>query len=148
MKETKSNLSLIVRTIARVVARLMLIFGLYVIFHGQITHGGGFAGGVIIALVLILLLLAYGKETSFPKLSQDKILFMAGSGALVLLLIEIVEFVKGQFFTNLLGTGTPYKLWSGGVIPFCNLAISLVVIAGLYGIYVTLVTFRSNEEQK
>ncbi len=38
-------------------------FGLYVVIHGQLTPGGGFQGGVILASVALIIYLGQGFDT-------------------------------------------------------------------------------------
>jgi len=60
-KTNEKGMSLIVKTITRLTVGIMLLYGIYIISHGHLTPGGGFAGGVIIALSFVNLMLAYGK---------------------------------------------------------------------------------------
>ena len=148
MNERDEALSLIVKTVARVVARLMLLFGMYVVLHGQVTHGGGFAGGVVMALVFILIMLAYGGKVAAQTISKWAAVLMAGAGLVLLLVIGFTGYERGHFFENVLGHGWPFEFWSAGVIPFLNVAIGLVVVGSLYGIFVALSAFRSGENSK
>lgn len=61
-KEHDKGMSLIVKVITRLTVGLILLFGIYIVLHGHVSPGGGFAGGVIIALSFIHLMLAYGKD--------------------------------------------------------------------------------------
>jgi len=148
MNGSDSSLSLIVKTVARIVARIMLVFGFYIVLHGQITHGGGFAGGVIMALVFVLIMLAYGRDTAVKLLSRSVTIFLAGLGTILLLAIALWGLKEGNFFSNFLGTGKPFEILSGGIIPLCNAAICLVVLGCLYGLFSALATFRPEGEKK
>ncbi|HID57013.1 TPA: hypothetical protein EYP37_10830, partial [Candidatus Poribacteria bacterium] len=61
MKE--QGMTVIVKTITRIVAGFITIFGAYIVLTGHLTPGGGFPGGVILACAFVLLTLAYGGET-------------------------------------------------------------------------------------
>ncbi len=52
----------ILRVIARALVPLVLLFGLYVQFHGDFGPGGGFQAGVIFAAGLIIYALIFGLE--------------------------------------------------------------------------------------
>ena len=56
------GMSLITRTVVRILAGPLLVFGGYLILHCDESHGMGFAGGVIIALALIQTVLAFSKD--------------------------------------------------------------------------------------
>ena len=44
------GMTLIVKTISRIIVWMVFLYGAYIILHGHLTPGGGFAGGVIVAL--------------------------------------------------------------------------------------------------
>ncbi|MBU2221028.1 MAG: hypothetical protein KJ722_00260, partial [Candidatus Omnitrophica bacterium] len=67
----KTGMSLIVKTITRLTVGLILLFGIYIILHGHLSPGGGFAGGVIVALSFVHLMLAFGKDTAVAKISSN-----------------------------------------------------------------------------
>ena len=43
------KVSLILKSITLLILPYMIMFGIYLIFHGDISPGGGFQGGVILA---------------------------------------------------------------------------------------------------
>ena len=49
-REKEQGMSLIVKTITRLTVGLILLYGIYIVSHGHVSPGGGFAGGGIIAL--------------------------------------------------------------------------------------------------
>ena len=51
---------LILRVVAKVFLPFILIFALYVQFHGDFGPGGGFQAGVIIAAAVVFYALIYG----------------------------------------------------------------------------------------
>lgn len=149
-REHDKGMSLIVKTITRLTVGLILLYGIYIISHGHVSPGGGFAGGVIVALSFIHLMLAYGKEEAFKRLSKPVASVFESIGALMFLGIAILGFTGGWFFLNFISKGEPFKLFSAGIIPLCNIAISLKVGAGLFAIFValTLLKLISEEDKK
>jgi len=145
----KSGMTLIVKTITRLTVGLILLFGIYIVLHGHITPGGGFAGGVIIALSFIHLMLAFGKELALKKVSEATASFFESLGAILFLSIAILGFVGGYFFLNFfLGKGEPFRLFSAGIIPLCNIAICFKVGAGLFAVFVALVLLKGIGEKE
>ena len=71
----------------------LMVFGLYVITHGELGPGGGFQGGVIMAAAFILYGIVYGPEELdrlFPKTIIDTLnclglLLYAGVGMFCLI---------------------------------------------------------------
>lgn len=141
-KEEKTGMTLIVKTITRLTVGLILLFGIYIVLHGHLTPGGGFAGGVIIALSFIHLMLAFGKELALKKLNRAKASFFESLGAIMFITIALLGFMGGYFFFNFVKKGEPFQLFSAGIIPLCNIAICFKVGAGLFAIFVALVILR------
>ena len=54
--------TIILRTAARVLVPLGLIFAFYIYFKGHQTPGGGFVGGLVLAVSLIVLRMADGRD--------------------------------------------------------------------------------------
>ncbi|MCM8801345.1 MAG: hypothetical protein NC912_05000 [Candidatus Omnitrophica bacterium] len=143
------GMTLIVKTITRLTVGLILLYGIYIVLHGHLTPGGGFAGGVIIALSFVHLMLAFGRETALKKLSQTKASILESLGALMFLSVALLGFLGGFFFFNFFAQkGTPFDLFSAGIIPLCNIAICLKVGAGLFAIFVALILFKNLKKKE
>ena len=54
---------LILRVISRILIPFIILFGLYVQFHGDYSPGGGFQGGVIVAAGCILYGIVFGLDS-------------------------------------------------------------------------------------
>ncbi|NQT33495.1 MAG: hypothetical protein HQ594_07475 [Candidatus Omnitrophica bacterium] len=147
-REHDKGMSLIVKTITRLTVGLILLYGVYIVMHGHLSPGGGFAGGVIIALSFINIMLAYGKEDAFKKLSRAAASMWESIGAIMFLGIALLGFTGGYFFLNFLNKGEPFKLFSAGIIPLCNIAISFKVGAGVFAIFVALILLKIDVEKK
>ena len=65
------GMSLIVKNATRLVAGFIALFGAYIVLYGHVTPGGGFAGGVIVAGGLVLVVLAFGEEFSRRVISHE-----------------------------------------------------------------------------
>ncbi|MBU4590640.1 MAG: hypothetical protein KKG01_06930, partial [Candidatus Omnitrophica bacterium] len=117
MKEQDKGMTLIVKTITRLTVGLILLFGIYIVSHGHISPGGGFAGGVIVALSFIHIMLAFGKEVAFKTVSQKVASVFESLGALIFVTLAIAGIGSGYFFLNFLAKGEPFRLFSSGLIP-------------------------------
>ena len=147
-KEQGQGMSVIVQTVARLTVGFILLFGIYIFSHGHMSPGGGFAGGIIIALSFINLMLAYGKDTALTKLPRGVTGFFENLGALLFLSIALLGFAGGYFFLNFISKGQPFHLFSAGIIPLCNIAIALKVGAGVFAIFVAFVLLKFYPERK
>jgi multisubunit Na+/H+ antiporter MnhB subunit len=147
-KDNNKGMSIIVKTISRLTVGLIIIYGIYIFSHGHISPGGGFAGGVIIALAFIHLMLAYGKEVALKKLPKGVTSFFEGMGAILFLGIALLGFTGGYFFLNFISKGEPFRLFSAGIIPLANLAIAVKVGSGVFAIFVALVLLKFESERR
>jgi len=145
--DENKGMTLIVKTITRLTVGIILLYGIYITLHGHLSPGGGFAGGVIVALSFIHLLLAFGKEEALRRLPKAVISIFESTGALAFLTIGLLGFMGGYFFFDWFGKGEPFALFSAGMIPLANLAISVKVSFGLFGIFLVLVLVKINPKR-
>ena len=148
IRDPEKGMTLIVKTITRLTVGLILLYGIYIVLHGHLTPGGGFAGGVIIALSFVHLMLAFGRDVALKKLSRSAASFFENIGALMFLSIALLGFAGGYFFFNFfLNKGEPFSLFSAGIIPLCNIAVSFKIGAGLFAVFVALVLLKITGER-
>jgi multicomponent Na+:H+ antiporter subunit B len=108
-----------------------VLFGLYIVLHGQLTPGGGFQGGVILATAPLLIYLA-GNFKLFKRVtSYHWIEFAEATGALGFLIIGLIPLLRGaRFLENFLSYGSKGDPFSGGTMPLISAATGLEVAAG------------------
>lgn len=147
MKNKQVGMTLIVKTITRLTVGLILLYGIYIVLHGHLSPGGGFPGGLIIALSFIHIMLAFGRDAALKRLDRVRASFFESLGAIMFLGIAVLGFFGGYFFLNFLNKGQPFNLFSAGTIPLYNIAICLKVGAGLFLIFVALVVVSKTEEK-
>jgi multisubunit Na+/H+ antiporter MnhB subunit len=137
------GMSLIVKTMTNVIIGFIFIYGIYIILHGHLTPGGGFAGGVIIAGAFVLRILAFGSQSGAEKKSEKRASIFESIGGLLFIGVALFGLLlAGTFFLNFLPKGIPLHLLSAGIIPLCNIAISLKVGAGLFSIFLALAAVK------
>ena len=137
-------MTVIVKKTTQLIAGLVFLYGIYVIIHGHLTPGGGFAGGVIIAGSYILLILANGSD--FIRLTKEE----SGSTMSENLAILVVTFlaVSGlvlgarTFFMNWIPKGIVGQLVSAGIIPLYNIFVGIEVAASILTIFLALIIFK------
>ena len=74
---------MVLRVIAKLFFPLILLFALYVLFHGDYGPGGGFQAGVIFATGFILYALAYGLGNAQRVIPHQLLRIMAVVGVLI-----------------------------------------------------------------
>ena len=138
------GMTVIVKKTTQLISGLVFLYGIYVIIHGHLTPGGGFAGGVIIAGSFILLILAFGSD--FIRLSREE----SGSTMYENLAILVMTFLALSgllfgariFFQNWLPKGTVGELLSAGMLPLYNVFVGIEVAASILTIFLALIIFK------
>ena len=143
-----SGMALIVKTVTRLTVGLIFLYGIYIVTHGHLTPGGGFVGGIVIALSFIHLNLAFGRRGAPGNIPQRAAEMFEGVGALFFVIIALAGFLGGTFFLNILPKGEHFALLSAGTIPLSNIAICLKVGAGMFSVFLALALFRFDWEKK
>jgi len=143
-----NGMSLIVKTVTRIVLAFIATFGIYVVLFGHLSPGGGFAGGVILAAGFVLAMLAFGKVYAGELCEVRRAEIWDSLGAIAFLAIALLGYVGGHFFLNFMDKGKPFELFSAGFIPVANLAIGLKVGACLYLALVVTNAFRLQKADK
>ena len=74
---------LVLRVIAKLLIPFMLLFALYVQFHGDYGPGGGFQAGVIIAATIIFYAVIFGLPTARRVVPETVLETMMAAGVLI-----------------------------------------------------------------
>jgi len=138
------GMSVIVKKIAQLMGGLVFVYGMYIITHGHLTPGGGFAGGALVAGAFILLILANGSDYVRLKQQEEGSSVVESSAVLMALILACIGLFAGSlwFFNNYLPTGIPGELISAGAIPLYNIFIGMEVAAALITIFLALVIYK------
>ena len=139
------GMTVIVKKVTQIVCGIIFLYGIYIIIHGHLTPGGGFAGGTIIAGAFILLILAFGSDFLALKKEETGSSIIESSAILIFLIIAVLGMIiggVGVFFINFLPKGTIGELVSAGVIPLYNIAVGMEVAAALLIIFLALLIYR------
>lgn len=143
------GMTLIVKKTSQLIAGMIFMYGIYVIVHGHLTPGGGFAGGVIMAGSFILITLAYGGD--FMKLlkAESGTTIIESCATIMVIMLAVAGFLFGTkiFFNNFLPKGIVGHLVSAGVLPLYNIFVGAEVAASIFVIFLSLIIFKE-EEQK
>jgi multicomponent Na+:H+ antiporter subunit B len=109
-----------------------VLVGLYVIAHGQLSPGGGFQGGVVLATGWHLLYVA-GRYATLRRAAPPTALEVIESlGAAAFAVVGLAGLVIGAgFLANMLPTGSLGELLSGGTVPVLNAAVGVAVAAAV-----------------
>ncbi|HEV2279774.1 MAG TPA: MnhB domain-containing protein [Acidobacteriaceae bacterium] len=107
-----------------------VLFGFYIATHGQLTPGGGFQGGVIIAAAPMLLYIAENTEAFTRIVSHPIVEFFEGFGAALYAIVGFVALLIGApFLTNVLPLGQTGDVFSSGTIAVISTCVGVEVTA-------------------
>lgn len=111
--------NLILHVIAKFVIPLIILFALYVQFHGDFGPGGGFQAGVIFSSAIILYSLVFGLRSA-EKIIPDKWLrILAALGVVIYAGVGLVSLLLG-------GNYLEYAILNSNQIAGQHLGILLV----------------------
>jgi multicomponent Na+:H+ antiporter subunit B len=121
-----------VRVLAWLLTAPMVLFGIYFVVHGQLTPGGGFQGGLVLATVPLMIYLAGDLGVLQRVISHGLVELTEAVGIGGFVLIGVAGLVLGvQFLENVIPLGpADAKVYSGGTIPLISLATGLAVTGG------------------
>ena len=95
------NKDILIRTMTRISLPIILLFALYIQFHGEISPGGGFQSGAIIATGLMVYAMVYGKKNFQTKLiSEDKLKYLSVAGVISYVAAGFISIFTGLEFLN------------------------------------------------
>ena len=90
----------ILRALSKLLIPLIMLFALYVQFHGDYGPGGGFQAGVIFGAAIILYTLMFGLEAA-KKVFRPRVLeFLVAFGLLLYGGVGIVAILEGGNFLD------------------------------------------------
>ena len=139
--------SVIVQTLGRVVIPLAQLFGLYVLVFGQHGPGGGFVGGVILAMSMILSSLIFGQDAADSRLAR-KVLHGDGLGLLIFAGVGGLCLIGGGQFMNYAslevpGLDEPSRRYLGILLTQVGVAVDV----GVTGVSIALSLSSSEKEE-
>lgn len=140
----------IVKKITLLMAPAIFILGIYVVLTGHVSPGGGFAGGILIAGSLILLILAFGFQTIKQGVKRSSATAALSAGLFLFWALALTGLVRGAFFKNILrGTSdSASHFFHGGMIPFYDIAIGIGVSAALFAIFTSFLIARERSRDR
>ncbi|WP_310962640.1 MnhB domain-containing protein [Nocardioides terrisoli] len=109
-----------------------LVVGLDVVWHGHLTPGGGFQGGVVLATGLHLLYIT-GDYSALERLRPVTAFDVSEAfGAAVFAATGLAGMaISGSFLANFIALGKLGQLMSSGTVPLLNAAVGLEVFGSM-----------------
>ncbi|WP_221760710.1 hydrogen gas-evolving membrane-bound hydrogenase subunit E [Bacillus salinus] len=121
----------------------LAVLGAYLICFGHLSSGGGFVGGVVLAIIPILLTIIHSVEFSEYKIKPNNKSLLENIGSINFILLGLLGIFTGSNFLangqSSFSLGNPGELISAGLIPYLNIMIGFKVGAGLAKIFNSLI---------
>jgi multicomponent Na+:H+ antiporter subunit B len=125
--------STVIMTTVRLVTPFILTFGLFIMFHGADSPGGGFQGGVVVGAVIMMLAFAYGIDATRDWLDSRVVAAMASIGVLTFAGVGLGSIVLGGDFLQY--TEYPIKKASKYGMELVEVAIGAIVASVIVGLF-------------
>lgn len=126
---------LILRTAARVLMPLLLLYGIFLLVRGHNAPGGGFAGGLVVAAAYSLSAFALGTATARRALLVDPSRLI-GVGLLLALASGVAPLLFGKAFLTALwpapsiGLGSPVVFDTGVFCVVVGVVLTITFMLG------------------
>lgn len=127
----------ILKQVTRVLAPMIMTFGVYVVVGGHLGPGGGFSGGAIIGSSVILYASAFGTRAArrfFSYKTFQRV--VCACLAFYALAKGYVFFTGANHIPSGIPLGTPGTILSAGLILPLNIAVGLIVASVMYMFYI------------
>lgn len=136
------GLSIIVKTVTRLVFPLIITVSASVALHGHLTPGGGFQAGSIMAVAFLTAIAAFSRHfiEEHLKLTRDRFLTLRTIGLMIIVIVALTPILAGAIalMQNQAKPWSPIPsfpeelgpVWIAGSLFFYNLAEFLAVGAG------------------
>jgi multicomponent Na+:H+ antiporter subunit B len=127
-EHTFAGASSALRAMAVVLIPAVIAIGVYIVVHGQLTPGGGFQGGVILAAGPLPVFVA-GRYMRMKRVAPHQVIELGealGAAGYALVGVSGLVFV-GIFFKNFLPLGIPGHLLSAGQMDVASVFVGLEV---------------------
>ncbi|MDR2167520.1 MAG: MnhB domain-containing protein [Clostridiales bacterium] len=114
----------------------VMVYGIYILFNGALSPGGGFSGGAILGVSLVLASVAYGPKAVrkfFPYKTLSIFRVVAFSAYVILLAYAFIMY--NQDLYTIFRPGNPESLFGAGMILPLNLSVGIIKTCTIYALY-------------
>lgn len=141
--------SVMLRTLLRPIVVALQLFAVYVVLHGHYSPGGGFQGGVLIGVSLILPLLIEGRQPGLPILQPRTAVPIAAFGVAIFMSVGLASMFFGGAILDYSAMGLPgldaAARRSLGILVI-EIGVTLGVAGAIVSIFYTLHSPGESEE--
>ncbi|MEX0618321.1 MAG: DUF4040 domain-containing protein [Pseudohongiellaceae bacterium] len=137
----------VLRVVSKILIPPIMLFALYVQFHGEYGPGGGFQAGVIFAAAIILYSILFGVGATKKAINQGLVRFLAAFGLLLYGITGVLSLLTGENYLGYNGFAeTATNAQHIGILVI-ELGVGITVAAIMIVIFVTF-SDRLNIQEK
>lgn len=118
-----------------IIQPLILVYAVYVLFHGEVSLGGGFQAGALIAMAYILDVMVIPDKKNIFVLSKKNSVALAGLGPFIYTLVGIICMIGGGLFLEYAKLPIPVH-----TAELHSIGILIVEIGVTIGVAATIIT--------
>jgi multicomponent Na+:H+ antiporter subunit B len=135
---------LILRVTTKLLVPFILLFGLYVQFHGDFGPGGGFQAGVIFAAAFILYSMVFGVQAAQRILPEGILRAGIAGGVLIYASVGVVGLMLGANFLDYSPLAAHAKEGQHLGIFLVELGVGITVASVMMTVFFTFATWRED----
>jgi len=135
---------LIASKIGYFIIPILLLYALYVQFHGDYSPGGGFQAGVLLASGLILYEIIHGMDELLKIISIKTIQKLSAIGVLLYFIIGLIPIFLNKEFLNYYAYSDSKLLAQHIGIFLIELGVGITVFSSILLIYISFSKFKVN----
>lgn len=131
----------VLQVVTRLTVPFVQIYGIYIILHGHLSPGGGFAGGTILGTSMIMIALSFSSARGLEILPRERTKILESTGGLWFAMMGLVGLLFSKsYLTNhgVFPLGTPGTLFSSGLVLLLTLGIGTKVASTMITLFYQL----------
>ena len=138
----------ILRIATKILFAPIILFGLYVQFHGDFGPGGGFQAGVIVASAFILYAIVFGLEKGKKLFPLSINLFLLALGGILYGGVGIASMMLGDEFLSYNVLGSSQQAGQHIGILLVEFGVGLTVSNVMIALFYAFASFESSNGEK
>jgi multicomponent Na+:H+ antiporter subunit B len=138
----------ILRIATKILFAPIILFGLYVQFHGDFGPGGGFQAGVIVASAFILYAIVFGLEKGKELFPLSINIFLLALGGILYGGVGIASMMLGDEFLSYNVLGSSQQAGQHIGILLVEFGVGLTVSNVMIALFYAFASFESSNGEK
>lgn len=126
---------IVLREVCKFMIPAIQLYAVYIILHGHISPGGGFAGGTILSCSFIIAHLVFGRDYVKSKFNFNLLIKIMSICLIIYGIIKMYSFLTSGTHLPHPPLGVPGNILSGGFILPLNILVGIIVACVMYIVF-------------